>query len=947
MADKNGYLWISTRNGLNRFDPKSEIFERYIPDSTVVQGPNNFGHICQNSKGEIFFMQSGQLRKIIDWDRRKFANQLSNSILFEHLLIDKKDNIWLASLTQGLQLTPNNQENTYNIPQGALNFSNTFFTDQKQQIWLGNKEGLSKYDPILDSFVLQKQLLRPHTQNSSQHAVTQIIEDKKGTYWVGTRRGLWRLIPSLDGSYWQHLFYEHNANNPESLADNNIICIYEDNAGLIWIGTSTAFHFFDPLQDQVKRINSQSKNSFTLTDNSTLGLCEDNQGQLWVGLYDGGLDKISFKGQFPQFSTEQNWSTKIQMQSNFNINSPSPKRLISNRILQVKSDKYNQIWIGTKIGLQLYDQEKDQVLLFPRPDKEQPHIIYALHIDKQQDSILWIGGPNGLSAFDTYHQEYIPNQQFTADLLAMDEDQAGNFWIGSVEGIYCINKKGQTLASFQHNPKDSTSISHNVILDIHIDKTQNIWIGTLGGGLNRLEPKSKKITRYTTAKGLSSDIIFGILEDEHGYIWASTNDGISKLDTKNDKISCFYKSEGLNYADFTQLSFLKSSQGEFLFGTVKGLNVFHPDSLRHNSFVPPVYLTAVHINYKKASPQVSEILGTSAPFLQQLTLTPAEKHISFEFAALNFRNASQNQYKFRLKGYDEKWVYRTGKERYATYTNLPSGNYTFQVRASNNNNIWNEEGLDIAIEVLPPFYKTWWFSGLMILLGIGAIGSLIYWYNRRKYLQQIQALELQQKVQAERERISRDLHDNVGAQLTNIASNLDIVGYQIPKKDNEYIQNRIDKVSDNTRHTIQLLRDTIWAINKNSFTLEEFAQKVRSYLQKYLEDCSLKWEVNIVGDSNHRLSPTQVLNIFRIIQEAAQNTLKYAQAQQFNIQLLSQKKLIIIIKDDGIGMQNLGSEIPEGHYGLHNMAHRAKEIGAEFSIHNSKGVCIRLELNIN
>ncbi|MCP4438757.1 MAG: hypothetical protein GY810_07415 [Aureispira sp.] len=945
FSDKDGYIWVSTRNGLNRFDPKAEVFERYIPDSTTMIGPNNFGQVHQNHTGDLYILQAGKLLKLVNWEERKFAKMVDSKENFDHLIIDQEDNLWLSSRTLGIKLNNTQEQVVYNMNLGPQNLFNAFFIDRQHQIWLGSKDGLSKYNQRLDSFVLQKQLLLPFAKNSNQYAVTQVLHDKKGTYWIGTRRGLWRLIPSTDGT-WQHLFYEHSSSNPESLADNNVICMYEDLAGLIWIGTSTGIHFFDPLQDQVKSVNAQSNNSFKLTDNSTLGLCEDNLGQLWVGLYDGGLDKVSFNGQFPKFSDHPNWLKKVLEQQNLNINSPASKRLASNRILQVKSDKYNQIWIGTKTGLQLYDQEKDQVYSFPRPNTDIPHVIYALHIDQQQDSILWIGGTNGLSAFDTYHRKYIPNQQFPTDLLTITEDSKGNFWLGGAQGLHCMDKNGQTLETYQHSPSDSNTISHNVLMDIHIDQAENIWVGTLGGGLNCLNPLAKKFTHYTKAEGLSSDIVFGILEDNHGHIWMSTNEGVSKLNIKTQQINCFYKEDGFNYTDFTQLSFLKSSRGEFFLGTPKGLNIFHPDSLQYNQFIPKVYLTAININYKEAIPSNSSILSQTAPYIQQLTLTPTEKHISFEFSALNFRNSHKNQYKFRLKGYDEKWVYRTSKERYATYTNLPSGNYTFEVKASNDNNIWNEQGLSIAIIVLPPFYKTWWFISLMIMMGIGTVSSLIYWYNRRKYLKQIQALELQQKVQAERERISRDLHDNVGAQLTNIATNLDIVGYQIPKKDDEYIQNRIDKVSDNTRHTIQLLRDTIWAINKNSFTIEEFAQKVRRYLQKYLEGYNLEWEIKTLGKSSSTLSPTQVLNIFRITQEAVQNTIKYANAQQLIIQFNTQQKLTLTIEDNGIGIDNLGTEIPEGHYGLQNMAHRAKEIGAQFSISSTKGLCIQLVVPI-
>ncbi len=378
--------------------------------------------------------------------------------------------------------------------------------------------------------------------------------------------------------------------------------------------------------------------------------------------------------------------------------------------------------------------------------------------------------------------------------------------------------------------------------------------------------------------------------------------------------------------------------GEVFMGHNTEFVVFNPLDIKKDTTVQKIYITKLLINNQKNK--------EFSLFSKELKLKPSDKTLNITFAHLSFKNSSSNQYAYQLEGFDEDWVVVDANNRKVTYTNLPSGQYTFKVKASNASGFWTRENLVLKIQVYPPFYKTWWFILLSILASGGLIAYTIYYIQKSRYQKKVKQLEMNEKINKERIRISRDLHDNVGSQLTYIINKLDIMEFQAAKSKQQKIEQNASSLSSFTRKTISQLRETIWAIHKSDRTLKDFINKVSQYIKEQLQESRTQWKIENHIEKEISFSPTITLHLFRIIQEATQNMIKYADASQFNIDFnMINNQLIIKIDDNGKGFDI--NTIKNG-YGLNNMKARLDEIQGTINIESqiNKGTTIKVSLPI-
>ncbi len=323
---------------------------------------------------------------------------------------------------------------------------------------------------------------------------------------------------------------------------------------------------------------------------------------------------------------------------------------------------------------------------------------------------------------------------------------------------------------------------------------------------------------------------------------------------------------------------------------------------------------------------------SSLSSIREMVLNYDENFFSFEFAALDFTEPSKNRYRYRLEGLEAEWV-DAGHRRNARYTNVDPGDYVFRVRASNNDAKWNDEGVAIRVVVRPPFWKTWWFITLSSMFFAGVFGGVVWYVSVRKIKKRLQEMEREQAIQRERERISRDLHDHVGAQLVNIISGLDLVGKYSPPMETR-AQRLLRSLQLDARASIMQLRETIWAIKTMSMTLDAFAGQVENYSRKQLEfQDDVEFYFQSKCDARFELTPVQVLNCFRIVQESLTNCIKYAHANNIRVSItsLSTNKLRIVIADDGVGIRDGAAGGMSGN-GILNMQKRAEELGGVLAV---------------
>ncbi len=461
-----------------------------------------------------------------------------------------------------------------------------------------------------------------------------------------------------------------------------------------------------------------------------------------------------------------------------------------------------------------------------------------------------------------------------------------------------------------------------------------IYVGS-NHGLYKLDDDGKIISVLTKENGLPDDYIYSIALDKNS-IWCSTNKGLIRVDSRNN-ILHLKKEDGLQENEFNTNIIAQEKDGELFFGGVNGINSFYPDKINNISDSPKAVLTNIKVNDE-------ESLKDSATWMmQKIHLPYNHNNLYFEFSALGKRNAEQYFYQYKMSGVDKNWI-QSADVRNARYL-LPPGNYFFQVYAGDVYSDHPKNIKTIEIIISPPFWKTWWFISLSILFFVIIVVFIVRQYLNRKYQKKLAVLQLQNELQHERERISRDLHDNIGAQLSFISSSIDWVIDKNKELDKEEELKQMKTINATTKNVMMNLRETIWALHKDKITLQEFSDKLKVYIQNMLQlQPQLQFTAEEKINKNFVITPAEMLNIFRICQEAVNNILKHANASLLKLIIYSgENSFHICIEDNGVGFNS--SEIPGEHYGLKNMQYRAAEANAKLSVKTEikKGTKIEID----
>lgn len=732
--DRQGTLWAGTDGGgLCRFDRKTERFRtfRHDPQNPASLGANSIWAICEDAQGNLWIGTYGGGLNRFDPHTEQFTVYKNNpadptslpaNIVFT-CYVDQHQVLWVGTWGGGLchyNPTSDNfipvQPSAPSQTASAPHFIYGIAPDRSEGLWIcTGGEGLFRYDLSTQQFKSYR--FDPNLQQTiSTDYIFTVFTDQSGVLWVGTRGGgICQYRPGSDDFLRLPL-----KNISEAEPDNEVIrSICQDRAGIVWIGTEGEGLFcYDPLG---QRFHTLKLTSREFSETTIKALYQDHQGTMWVGTR-GGLSRVD--AQTGQIRTYRNDPHR-------------PTSLSNNSVFAITEDKAGQIWVGTDGGgLGRFDPVKETFVNY-RHDPLNPRSLASNNISSlmfDHDGMLWVGlNGQGLCRF---HPQTAQCTRFRTDpndasslssdaVYALLEDQQGNVWVGTRGGGLCryIRQTG-LFQSFLNQPGIPTSLSNNVVISLFEDQIGTLWIGTRGGGLNRFDPASQTFEIFRQTNGLPNDVVEGIIEDTAGNLWLSTNQGICKFDPVKKTFRKYDASDGLQGNEFSQNVVCKGLQGELFFGGTNGITTFFPDQVTDNPFIPPIVIT----DFKKFNQSVS--LETSITETQEILLDYTENFITFEFAALNFTNARRNQFAYRLIGFDDHWI-PAGTQRSATFTNLDGGTYTFQVKGSNNDGVWNETGASIRINVLPPPWKRWWAYGLYVIAAAGVIGSGIRLQSNR------------------------------------------------------------------------------------------------------------------------------------------------------------------------------------------------------------------------
>ncbi|HET9678966.1 MAG TPA: diguanylate cyclase [Gammaproteobacteria bacterium] len=768
-----GFMWFGTQDGLNRYDGYEFRIFRPSPDDRNSLPDNNINVLLPEPQGYIWVGTNGgglarldtQTNQIVSFQHES-ANKDSlaqnritalaagdgNTVWigtrnagvdlyipaqnrFRHfqppsdgacdatvlsLLPAADGGLWIGTQTSGLcylngatgqwrhQPLPHQQKEPPQIKALAAGTHDS--------LWVGTDAGL--YHITVSGKITRYQHQPGDITSLSNNDVHALLLDNEGRLWVGTQYGLNRLVSKTT----QFLRYFSIPGKPDSLSGNSIGALHQDVSGLIWVGTlSSGLSKLNLRQEVFKGLMVTTQEKHSLSNPVVWNITRNDEGVFWIGT-ESGLNRYN-----PETQTYQH----------FYHEPDNPNSLAHNNVRDLLIDNRDRLWLATRGGgLDVYYPDTDRFEHYQH-EPGNPYSLgtnYLLVIQLDADNGLWIGtAGEGLAYLDFVtgrvkhyrHIEGDPHSLPENNVYEITPDGKGGYWLGTLGGLSHFDPATGRFETWTHDPNNPQSLSNNGVGVIVREPRGGLWVGT-DIGLNYFDPATEIFTRYTVADGLPNDFIYGILRQNDGSLWVSTNRGLSHF-RPNDKTRSFTNytvHDGLLSNEFNTGAYFKDDRGWLYFGSVNGLVYFDPLALTPNRHKPPVVIT----NFK--------VFDQALPFAQVLANNKAielsynDSYFSVQFAALDFTVPSQNNYAYRLEGFDERWI-NSGNRRYATYTNLDGGEYILHVKASNNDGIWNEEGIAVPITVAPPPWKTWWAYTLYGLLLFAAVYVLAYWRIRR------------------------------------------------------------------------------------------------------------------------------------------------------------------------------------------------------------------------
>ena len=712
QEDSMGYLWIATQNGLNRLHPVSGKFEHFFHEENNPNSPsaNIITDMYIDKENHIWFGTPQGLNKLnIESNNKslyKFRNYWidttktnSNKNIITAIYEDSEGFLWIGtreglySFDQSSEVfTPYlyNPDDPYSI---SGNHITTIYEDKNNNLWIGtyyvmesgaynfDRSGLlSRYNKKTNKFIRYERNEDPFYVSY----VFSIIEDKSGTLWFGSTNNCG--IYKYNEQSGQFIRYGRIPNYTQSLNSNFVNNLYVSKSEILWIATSKGgVNILDFKKE--KFINSNRlpgwQNFYKWHD--IFKISEDDSGNLWMATWGGGVVIINPKtGNFERLSPKT-----------YNFVRKDPYSICWPWLWDIFDDRDKYIWIGTVSGLDRYNRNTKTFKHFFKnsQNNRDPKFLcddFVCCVLQDEYNALWIGTNNGLNKMDLntgifkhYFSDLNDSTTLSTNFIhCIHEAKSGDLWFGSFGGglILYDRNKDQFIRYF-HDPSDIKSLSDDRVCIITDDKSGNIWIGTMMG-LNKFDKATQEFIVYTTNDGLCNNYVVGILEDDHGYLWISTKKGLSKFNPENQTFRNYDISDGLQSYEFNKLSYHKGKSGRFYFGGINGFNIFYPDSVKDNPYIPPVIISSIYISDKPY-----QIVKPIAK-LKEIQLAYDQNIISFDYVALNYTNAQKNQYAYMMNGLDDDWIY-CGSRRYARYTSLEPGNYEFRVKASNNDGIWN------------------------------------------------------------------------------------------------------------------------------------------------------------------------------------------------------------------------------------------------------------------
>ncbi|MFN8258121.1 MAG: two-component regulator propeller domain-containing protein [Bacteroidales bacterium] len=793
---KDNKLWIGTQGGgLDCFDINSEKFTHYPFDKNNKQGISgeDIWSLYPDSNGNIWIGVVGSGIDMLDRKSNTFKHfkilppetKTNGSLTIRAIYKDSEGFIWVGIVGFGLtRLNPDNGQivnfrNNPNDPEsyGSNDVYGIYEDRNKNLIVCAYAGGLNFYNRKTGKFT--KYFMKNNKSGTPVTDLTmQVIEDNSGEYWIGSEFGLSVFNKGKN----QVTNFHHEKNSLNTISDDRIRSVFMDSRGIIWIGSEAGVDKIVK-QRNFKIYKNNPGNPFSLPAGIVRSIAEDSDGYIWVGLIDNGLVR---------------YNAKMDGTTLFKHQQQSLNGLSGNNITAIFQDTRGVLWCGEwDTGLNKFNKQNETFTLFAGTSGTKARLTDTRiqFIKEAKPGVLWIGTEYGINRLDlnaetcTYflHQPDNNNSLSSNSVQsnAFVQDKNGNLWVGTWSGglnFIEFKDKNQQQAKFTHyktDPQNYNSINNNNVISLLLDG-DILWIGTFGGGLNKLNIKTGVFKHYTTENGLVNNIIFAILQDNEKNLWLSTDRGLSKFNPENESFINYTKNDGLQDDHFFWGAACKSRSGELFFGGINGMNSFLPNEIIKNSRPPVPVMLDIKIFEKSIDP------GMPIAQINQLEIPFHKNYITFEYTGLDYIEPSRLQYMIKMDGLDEDWHF-VGNRRFTSYSSLDPKEYTFRLKVANKDGVWNNKELAIKVIVNPPWYRTWY---AITIFSIFILGSFLGFYFIRIRLLTLQKKKLEELVHKrtsiimEQKTELQEVNDNLKLQKEELSQTLD----ELKKAQNQLIE---------------------------------------------------------------------------------------------------------------------------------------------------------------
>jgi len=986
----DGYLWVATYNGLARFDgvrfftfhpantpalQRARVRKLYL-DSTGTLWINTYdgsltswreGKFTLEWKGSgspdavatmvsgradrpVFLLHTGELIRrwgnVGQWQTLRPPGMTSGSLCVE----DGAGVIWGRGRDQKLWRLKGDQFELIASDCGLEGTSiKCLAADPRGRIWVGTEKEMAVWDsghfesmtPTNGEPDLNVSILYPAPDGDVWVGANDRVRRARDHRWVyeaEALRGLFAnrldragVLQDRAGGIWLYhygkgIFHIRPDGETRQVAaepnfpGERVDCLYEDQEGNLWTGVD---------RGGLVRLRQKRFVALTPGDAATkaaVSVAEDADGAIWVGTYGAGFFRWR-DGQTKTF--------------------PAPGDKHGGFVFSLCPDSQSRMWLSAG--------EED--LFLHTPGKFQPatpavHGVKALLAAR--DGRLWIGTKSGLACWTQGQlRQFRPEDGvLRIDVRALAEDSNGVVWAGAGDG---------TLYRVQSNHVDSfqaaTSTSQP-IWSLSPDKDGTVWVGTFRGGLLRFQ--EGRFARFTTRDGLPDDVICQILDDQVGRLWIGSQRGIFSVaktdlrqfaDGKARSIPCtaYGKYDGLPSLECSggyQPAACRTRDGRLLFTTLKGVVSVKPETLAPNRLPPPVVIEEVLVDGRPQTAEPVRVAMAGGPAPAPLEVPPGKRQLEFRFTGLSFVSPDQVRFRYRLVGL-EKEMMEAGTRRYAQYSFLRPGNYSFEVTACNNDGVWNPMSASIAVHILPHFYETWWFPSLVAILSAAAVAGTVRQVVVRRMRHQLEHLERQRALERDRTRIAKDIHDDLGAGLTQIT----LLSELARREPSEQAGPHLERISDSARKLTRTIDEIVWAVDPQHDTLNGLMDYISAFTEDFLRTAGIRCRMDMPADLPMlHLAAELRYNLFLALKEALNNVVKHAQAKEVRLGLrLEAGSFTLTVEDDGRGIvagsAGAAGRIVAGH-GLPNLEKRLRSIGGQCRVASVPGQGTRIEMTV-